>query len=79
MENIASQHIDVTFDAQFSFPDIVDDLFTEHREYGQIMYDQLEDNWNWDSFLKHLPHGKLYSIEDKIDEILQVLRGPTQI
>jgi hypothetical protein len=75
-EIIASQCVDVTFDANFAFPDIVDDLFTEYFEYGQTIHNHLQDEWNWDLFLKHLPHGKLYSIEDKIDEILQVLRGP---
>jgi len=73
-ESIATVCIDVTFNADYKFPDVNDPLFNEQFEYGKAILDQLENDWNWDRFLNQLPHGKLYSIEDKIDEILRRLK-----
>lgn len=78
-EEIASICINTVFNADFKFPDVNDPLFNEHFEYGKIILDQLKHDWNWDIFLSKLPHGKLYSIEDKIDEILRRLNNQSQL
>ena len=76
---IASIGINITFNTDFKFPDVNDPIFNEHFEYGKIILDQLRLDWDWDNFLSKLPHGKLYSIEDKIDEILQRLNNKSQL
>lgn len=73
-DEIASSCIRTTFKADFSFPDVNDPHFSEHFEYGKTILNELEHDWNWDRFLDKLPHGKLFSIEDKIDEILWRLK-----
>lgn len=73
-EMLATVRLDINFNADFRFPDVNDPFFAEHFEYGKTILDLLEHDWNWDRFLKDLPHGKLYAIEDKIDEILRRLR-----
>lgn len=73
-EEIASFCIDTAFNVEFKFPEVENPLFNEHFEYGKTILNQLEHDWNWDTFLSELPQGKLYAIEDKIDEILRKLK-----
>jgi len=77
-EEVASICIDTAFNVDFNFPEVNDPLFNHHFEYGKTILDQLKHDWDWDRFLSELPHGKLYSIEDKIDEILRRLKKAKQ-
>lgn len=73
-EQIASIGVHITFDAQFMFLDVDDPLFVHHYEYGKTILDLLNDDWNWDLFLSHLPDSMLYSIDAKLDEVLRRLK-----
>ena len=76
-EQIATITLHTSLNAQYDFPDIEDPYFNEHFAYGRTIQNLLEDDWNWDKFYEELPNGKLYSIEDKIDEILKILGNPS--
>lgn len=75
--SIATQCLIVDFNADYSL-DTENPCLKEHFQYGKTIQDLIEDDWNWDKFLEELPHGKLYSIEGKIDEILRVLGKPSK-
>ena len=73
-EILATVRLEINFNVDFEFPGVNDPLFDGHFEYGKTILDILEHDWNWDRFLSDLPHGKLYAIEEKIDEILRRLK-----
>jgi len=75
-EMVATVTLDANFTAKFNFPEVRDPMFSEHYDYGTTILDLIRESWDWEYFIEKLPHGKLYSIEDKIDEILARLAKP---
>ena len=59
------------FSAKFSYPDTEDPLFSKHYDYVTTVLDSIKESWDWDYALDRLPDSLLYSMDDKIDQILE--------
>lgn len=69
-DNIATVGLNSVFRARYGFPDIEDPLFYEHLSYGKTIQDSIKQDWDWDNFISQLPEKKLYTIEDKLNDLL---------
>lgn len=50
------------------------ELYREYYQYAKILRNIIEKDWDLDKFIEKLPQRILYSIEDKIDKILDKLK-----
>lgn len=62
------------FSAKFNFPKKNTELFDYYYHYGKTIRDILENQWDYDKFIIKLPHHMLYSIDFKLNDILQLLK-----
>lgn len=65
--------IDCKFNATFSFPENDVELFNDYYHFARTIKDQLEHDWDYASFIKQLPHYKLYCIDEKLNTIMKKL------
>lgn len=65
--------IDCLFKASFNFPEEDVELFNEYYHYANTIKDHLENDWDYDHFIKELPHFKLYTVENKLNDILRIM------
>lgn len=65
--------IDCLFKASFNFPEEDVELFNEYYHYANTIKDHLENDWDYDHFIRELPHFKLYTIENKLNDILTII------
>ncbi len=66
--------MDCVFKASFNFPDEHVELFNEYYRYANTIKNHLENDWNYDHFIEGLPHNKLYVIDNKLNDILKILK-----
>lgn len=69
-------HIQIVseFKATFNFPEINFELYNYYIQYANFIRKVLEEEWNYDNFLKKLPHGLLFAFDRKINDILNLLK-----
>lgn len=72
-DQLASIEIDINFEADLAFPDVRDTEFEKHHAYAETFIDLLQDRWDADAYLEELPHGQIFRIEDKIDQLIEHL------
>ena len=65
--------MDCMFKASFNFPEENVDLFNEYYHYAKTIKDHLENDWDYDYFIRKIPHYKLYTIDNKLNDILKIL------
>ena len=65
--------IDCTYNVSFNFPEEEVELFNEYYNYANIIKDILENDCNYDQFLKNMPHYKIYTIDHKLNKIMKKL------
>ena len=72
------QHIEMncTYSASFNYPEEDIELFNEYYHYANSIKDLLENDFNYDNFIKTLPNSILYTINNKLDNISRFLSQP---
>lgn len=68
-----SIEMDCVFKASFNFPEEDIELFDDYYHYANTIKDHLENDWDYDHFIQKLPHHKLYTIDNKLNDILRIL------
>ena len=68
-----SIEMDCVFKASFNFPEEDVELFNDYYHYVNIIKNHLENDWDYDHFIDKLPHHKLYTIDNKLSDILKIL------
>lgn len=71
-ENI---QLDCEFKTEFKFPESNPDLFDEYYHYAKTIKDILINEWDYQKFIKKLPHYLLYSIDSKLKDISNHLQN----
>jgi len=71
------EHIQLNceFKAEFKFPESNPDLFDNYYHYANTIKDILINEWDYQEFIKKLPHHLLYSIDSKLKDILNYLQN----
>ena len=49
------------------------ELYREYYQYAKTLRNIIENEWDLDKFIEKLPQRILYSIEDKVDKLLDLL------
>ena len=62
------------FKAYFKFPETNFELYNYYVQYANRIRNILEEEWNYDNFLKKLPHELLFVVDRKINDILNLLK-----
>ena len=72
------QHIEMncTYSASFNYPEKDIELFNEYYHYANSIKDLLENDFNYDNFIKTLPNSILYTINNKLDNISRFSSQP---
>jgi len=73
LELFQAIEMDCLFTVSFNFPEEDVELFNEYHHFSKTIKDHLKYNWDYDNFLKKLPHHKLYTIDNKLNDILRIL------
>ena len=71
---IASVGISSKFSAEFNFPETEGQLLEDYWLWGKTIMDIVENEWDWDVYIRGLPNQKLYSMGRDIKEILAILK-----
>ncbi len=78
-ENINDQfeHIqfDCKFNTEFKFPENNPELFDNFYHYAKTIKDILLNEWDYQKYIKKLPHHLLYSIDLKLKDISNYLQN----
>ena len=61
------------FNAKFNLPEKNFELYREYYQYAKTLRNIIEKDWDLDKFIERLPQRIMYSIEDKVDKILDKL------
>jgi Schlafen, AlbA_2 len=67
------------FEAQFGFLDFDDPLFKEHFMFAQVIYNLIQDKWNWDNETKKLKDSTMDRINRNVMRILSLMEGDTDL
>ncbi len=61
------------FNAKFNLPEKNFELYREYSQYAKTLREIIEKDWDLDKFIEKLPQRILFSIENKVDRILDKL------
>lgn len=67
--------LDCEFKTEFKFPESNPDLFDKYYHYAKTIKDILINEWDYQKFIKKLPHYLLYSIDSKLKDISNHLQN----
>ena len=70
-----SIEMDANFTSAFNFPEEDVELFNEYYKCAGTIKNHLKHDWDYDRFLAKLPHYKIYTIDNKLSEVLDKLKG----
>jgi hypothetical protein len=74
-KNYQSVTFECSFKASFEFPEQNIELFDKYYHYAQTIKDILKHDWNYDIFLDSMPDHNTYTLESKIDRVLNMLKS----
>lgn len=73
-ELIASIFVKTNLSCKFAFPDIDDPLFDKVYRWGRLNIDIIKEHWDWDVIIQKMPERKLFSIENYLKKILDIVK-----
>ena len=75
------QYIDFdgNFEARFEFPEQNPDSFNNYYRLANTIKEMLQDEWDFDTFVKALPSREIYSIDSKLNDILARLERKSKL
>jgi hypothetical protein len=73
-----SEGLTIFFEATFGFPDIEDKDIDLHQTFADGWVSYLKENWDWKRFIDKNPDRAVYKIQQRLDEIEELLTDPNQ-
>ena len=64
------------FNAKFEFPENDVETFQYYMHFGKTIQDIIHNEVDFENFIKNLPSAETYEMNNKLTEILTILKDP---